>query len=169
VVKRNIEALGGVVEVDSAAGAGTRVTVRLPLTLAIIDGMTLASGGVTYVLPLASVVESMQPGQAPLHTVAAQGRVACVRGDYVPVLALADVFPTGAPAAGGPGVLVVVEADGQKVALHVDELLGQQQVVVKSLEAHYRRVPGLSGASIMGDGSVALILDASALARRARH
>jgi two-component system chemotaxis sensor kinase CheA len=171
VVRRNIAALGGSVEIDSATGLGTRITVRLPLTLAIMDGMSVASGGDTYILPLASVVESLQADSRVLRPVAGQGRVLEVRGEYLPVLRLADAFPPDEPARkrGATEIIVIVEADGVKTALVVDELLGQHQVVVKSLETNYRRQPGLSGATIMGDGRVALILDISGLIKQSRH
>ncbi len=170
VVRRNISALGGSVEIDSAAGLGTRMTVRLPLTLAIMDGMSIAIGGENYILPLASVVESMQTDSKALRPVAGQGRVLDVRGEYLPVLKLADVFPPASPVERrDEEMVVIVEADGVKTALVVDELVGQHQVVVKSLETNYRRQPGISGATIMGDGRVALILDISALIKKSRH
>ncbi len=170
VVRRNIGALNGSVEIDSAAGLGTRMTVRLPLTLAIMDGMSIAIGGEHYILPLASVVESMQADSSALRPVAGQGRVLDVRGEYLPVLKLADVFPPAAPSADRDAeMIVIVESDGVKTALVVDELIGQHQVVVKSLETNYRRQQGISGATIMGDGRVALILDVSALIKKSRH
>jgi two-component system chemotaxis sensor kinase CheA len=170
VVRKNIAALGGTVELDSAEGAGTRVTVRLPLTLAIMDGMSVGVGGETYIVPLASVVESFQLSEGMLLAVGGSGRVVKVRGDYLPVVSLAEFF--GVPRDGsGPkdSILLIVEAEGSRVALLVDELLGQQQIVVKNLETNYRRVPGISGATILGDGRVALIADVAALVRRARH
>ncbi|CAN5610606.1 chemotaxis protein CheA [soil metagenome] len=166
VVKRNILALGGTVELTSAPGMGTCVSVRLPLTLAIMDGMSISVAGELYLLPLATVVESFQTPVAGLKTLAGGGRVVKVRGDYLPVIGLDQMF--GTPFADGAldqAMLVVVEADGQRVALQVSSLVGQQQVVVKNLEANYRKVPNVSGATIMGDGSVALILDVSALVR----
>ena len=170
VVRRNISALGGSVEIESAAGLGTRMTVRLPLTLAIMDGMSIAIGGENYILPLASVVESMQADSKALRTVAGQGRVLDVRGEYLPVLKLVDVFPPATPSADRDAeMIVIVESDGVKTALVVDELVGQHQVVVKSLETNYRRQQGISGATIMGDGRVALILDISALIKKSRH
>jgi two-component system chemotaxis sensor kinase CheA len=170
VVRRNITSLGGSVEIDSAAGVGTRITVRLPLTLAIMDGMSIAIGGETYVLPLASVVESMQADARILRPVAGQSRVLDVRGEFLPVLRLADVFPPARPESRREAeMVVIVEADGVKTAMIVDELIGQHQVVVKSLETNYRRQPGIAGATIMGDGRVALILDVSALIRKSRH
>jgi len=170
VVKKNIAALGGSVELDSRLGEGTRVTVRLPLTLAIMDGMTVGVGGETYVVPLASVIELLEPGSREVKSVAGQGKVVDVRSEYLPVISLADRFVSIDRAkADRDSAMVIVESEGAKTALLVDELLGQQQVVVKSLEANYKRVPGISGATIMGDGSVALIADVAALVRSALH
>ncbi|MDC8012888.1 chemotaxis protein CheA [Tahibacter soli] len=167
VVRRNILALGGEVAIASEPGAGTRVTVRLPLTLAILDGMSVAVDGETYVLPLGYVVESLQVRPADVNLVAARHRVLRVRGEYLPLLAMRELF--GSPGAAGAQrqpVAVVVESDGRKLALEIDELVGQQQVVVKSIESNYRRVDGVSGATILGDGRVALIVDVGGLARR---
>jgi len=170
VVRRNIKALGGSVEIESVAGQGTRMTVRLPLTLAIMDGMSVAIGSDIYILPLASVVESMQTDSKALRPVPGQGRVLDIRGEYLPVLYLADAFPPAEPVARRDAeMVVIVEADGVKTAVVVDELVGQHQVVVKSLETNYRRQPGISGATIMGDGKVALIIDIAALIKKSRH
>jgi two-component system chemotaxis sensor kinase CheA len=170
VVKRNITALGGTVEIDSAEGYGMSVKVRLPLTLAIMDGMSVGVGDEVYILPLASVVESFQVQPGLIKSVGGSGRVVQVRDEFMPVLDLERVFdvPRGA-VDGPPAIMVVVEGEGARVALLVDALLGQQQVVVKNLESNYRRVDDVSGATIMGDGRVALILDVGSLARRARH
>ncbi|MBK6862579.1 MAG: chemotaxis protein CheW [Ideonella sp.] len=174
VVKRNITALGGTVEIESSEGFGMSVRVRLPLTLAIMDGMSVAVGGECYILPLASVVESFQVRADTVRTIGGSGQVVQVRDEYLPVVALDKVFGVrryacGDDDAAGQPVMVVVEADGLRAALMVDELVGQQQVVVKNLEANYRKVSDVSGATIMGDGRVALILDVGSLARRARH
>ena len=170
VVKKNITALGGTVEIDSAEGFGMSVKVRLPLTLAIMDGMSVDVGGECYILPLASVVESFQVRADTIRTIGGSGQVVQVRDEYLPVVELKRVFniPRVDPDTGS-AVMVVVEAEGHRAALLVDELLGQQQVVVKNLESNYRRVSDVSGATIMGDGRVALILDVGSLARRARH
>ena len=170
VVKKNITALGGTVEIDSAEGFGMSVKVRLPLTLAIMDGMSVDVGGECYILPLASVVESFQVRADTIRTIGGSGQVVQVRDEYLPVIELERVFniPRVDPDTGS-AVMVVVEAEGHRAALLVDELLGQQQVVVKNLESNYRRVSDVSGATIMGDGRVALILDVGSLARRARH
>ncbi|MCO5099849.1 MAG: chemotaxis protein CheW [Burkholderiaceae bacterium] len=168
VVKKNITALGGTVEIDSAEGRGTRVQVRLPLTLAIMDGMSVAVGDDCYIVPLASVVESFQLRDAVLRTIGG-GQVVHVRDEYLPVVDLERVFavPPSDRASDAP-IMVVVESEGRRAALVVDALVGQQQVVVKNLEANYRRVDGVSGATIMGDGRVALILDVGSLARKVR-
>ena len=164
VVKSNILALGGAVEVRSAKGAGSTVVVRLPLTLAILDGMTVAVGDEVFIVPLNMVIESLQPEPAQIRTIAGETRVLRMREDYVPLVNLREQYrlPSAANASGNP-IAVVVEADGRRMALEVDDLLGQQQVVVKNLESNYRRVPGISGATILGDGRVALIIDAGSL------
>ncbi len=169
VVRRNIQSMGGRVEIESMVGVGTRMTVRLPLTLAILDGMSIAVGDQTYILPLSYVMESFQPGRGDIKTLSNQARVTHVRGEYLPVIALHELFNIGCQSVDfTQGIMVVIEADGIRAALFVDALVGQHQVVIKSLEANYRRVPGISGATIMGDGHVALILDVSAIAGMAR-
>ena len=168
VVRRNILSLGGSVELSSEAGAGSCVSVRLPLTLAIMDGMSVMAGGELYLLPLSSVVESFQPSDAAVKTVAGEARVVKVREEYLPVVSLSEVLSL--PAAHDATLMhVVVEGDGRRIALEVDQLVGQQQVVVKNLEANYRKVPGVSGATILGDGRVALILHTDALLANARR
>jgi two-component system, chemotaxis family, sensor kinase CheA len=171
VVKKNITALGGTVEIDSAEGHGMSVKVRLPLTLAIMDGMSVGVGGECYILPLASVLESFQVQADTIKSIGGSGQVVQARGEYLPVVDLQRIFdvPHHHAQDNAQPIMVVVEAEGQRAALRVDELLGQQQVVVKNLEANYRRVSDVSGATIMGDGRVALILDVGSLARRARH
>ena len=169
VVRRNIQAMGGRVEIDSMLGVGTRITVRLPLTLAILDGMSVAVGDQTYILPLSYVIESLQPEPGDIKTLSNQGRVIQVRGEYLPVLVLPELFGIKSRWRHfTQGIMIVIDADGMKAALCVDALIGQHQVVIKSLEANYRRVVGVSGATIMGDGHVALILDVSAIAGMAR-
>ena len=170
VVKRNISSLGGTVEIDSVAGQGMKVSVRLPLTLAIMDGMSVGVGEEVYILPLSSVVESFQVKGDDVNTVANGTQLVKVRDEYMPVIALERTFQVPrADENETSNIMVVVEADGSRVALLVDELLGQHQVVVKNLETNYRKVPNVSGATILGDGTVALILDTAALVRRARH
>ncbi|MGN6223533.1 chemotaxis protein CheA [Pseudoxanthomonas sp.] len=167
VVRRNIQALGGEVQLESSAGHGTRVVIRLPLTLAILDGMTVAVGDETLILPLGYVLEALQPQAEDVRTLAGEGRVLRVRGEYLPLLSLNEYYRYGHARTTQP-LVVVVEGDGQKLALEVDELLGQQQVVVKNLENNYRRVDGISGATILGDGRVALIVDVGGLVRSLR-
>ncbi|MDP2075537.1 chemotaxis protein CheA [Hydrogenophaga sp.] len=170
VVKKNITALNGTVEIDSAEGYGMRVSVRLPLTLAIMDGMSVRVSDEVYILPLSSVIESFQIKPTDINTLAQGAQVVKVRDEYMPVIELERVFQVPRfEHSGASPIMVVVEADGQRVALMVDELLGQQQVVIKNLESNYRRVPNVSGATILGDGKVSLILDTSSLVRRSRH
>lgn len=167
VVRRNIQALGGEVQIESNTGAGTRVLIRLPLTLAILDGMTVSVAGETVILPLAYVLEALQPQAEDIRTMAGEGRVLRVRGEYLPILSLGEYYGYGAQTNAEP-LVVVVEGDGQKIALEVDELVGQQQVVVKNIENNYRRIAGVSGATILGDGRVALIVDIGGLVRSLR-
>ncbi|ODU60587.1 MAG: chemotaxis protein CheA [Comamonadaceae bacterium SCN 68-20] len=170
VVKRNIAALNGSVEIDSAEGYGMRVAVRLPLTLAIMDGMSVGVGNEVYILPLSSVVESFQVNPDDVSTVAQGSQLVKVRDEYMPVISLERVFQVPRQDQDKSStIMVVVESDGSRIALLVDELLGQHQVVVKNLESNYRKVANVSGATILGDGTVALILDTSSLVRRARH
>jgi len=170
VVKKNIAALGGRVEIDSMTGIGTRMTVRLPLTLAILDGMSVRVGNETYIIPLSYVVESLQATKAMVRSVSGVDRLIQVRGEYLSVVPLHESFGVeGGQTDWTQGIMVVLEADGAKAALFVDELVGQHQVVIKSLEANFRRVPGLSGATIMGDGRVAMILDAPGLVDGAKR
>ncbi|HET8611128.1 MAG TPA: chemotaxis protein CheW [Burkholderiales bacterium] len=170
VVKRNIQALGGRVEIDSSPGLGARIAVRLPLTLAILDGMSIGVGDQIFIVALNHVVESLQVSTKDLRTVSGKGRVISVRGDYLPVLALHELFNITPKAADyDHGIMVILESDGGRAAFFVDELLGQHQVVIKSLETNYRKVPGVSGATIMGDGRVALILDVAGLVKMSRH
>lgn len=170
VVKKNIASLGGTVEIDSAEGYGMSVKVRLPLTLAIMDGMSVRVSDEVYILPLSSVIESFQINPSSINTVAQGAQLVKVRDEYMPVIELEKVFDVPRfEFHGGSPIMVVVEADGSRVALMVDELLGQQQVVIKNLESNYRKVPNVSGATILGDGKVALILDTSGLVRRSRH
>ena len=146
------------------------VKVRLPLTLAIMDGMSVGVGAESYILPLSSVVESFQIEADTIKTVGGNNRVVRVREEYMPVLDLEAVFSVPREGRGeGNGIMVIVEAEGGRIAVLVDELLGQQQVVVKNLESNYRKVPNVSGATILGDGRVALILDVGALVRHSRH
>jgi two-component system chemotaxis sensor kinase CheA len=170
VVKRNIAALGGTVDIDSDFGRGMKVSVRLPLTLAIMDGMSVRVGDEVYILPLSAVVESFQVQDDAVSTVAQGAQLVKVRDEFMPVIELERLFQVPPSVDnGGSGIMVVVESEGSRAALLVSELLGQHQVVVKNLESNYRKVANVSGATILGDGKVALILDIGALVRRTRH
>lgn len=169
VVRRNIQAMGGRIDIESMLGIGTTMTLRLPLTLAILDGMSVAVGDETFIIPLTFITESLQPQALDVKGVAGHGRVLKVRGDYVPLIALYDAFNIVPKVTElHRGLCVLLEADGERVALFVDDLLGQHQVVIKNLESNYRKVPGISGATIMGDGRVALILDVPSIISMAR-
>ena len=170
VVKRNIASMGGTVDIRSARGFGTTISISLPLTLAILDGMSIRSGDEIYILPLSFVVESLQPAREDIRDIAGRGRVLKVRGEYLPLIPLYQMFDiTPRITEPSEGIVVILETEGKKAALFVDELVGQQQVVVKNLEANYRKVAGISGATILGDGGVALILDVAALVRSSRQ
>jgi two-component system chemotaxis sensor kinase CheA len=170
VVKRNIEAMGGVVEIRSAKGFGTTISISLPLTLAILDGMSIRVGDEVYILPLGFVIESLQPAPEDVKEISGKGRVIKVRGEYLPLVPLYQMFDI-TPRFTDPcqGIVIIVETDGRKAGLFVDDLVGQQQVVVKNLESNYRKVAGISGATILGDGGVSLILDVAALIRSSRQ
>ncbi|MGC8853916.1 MAG: chemotaxis protein CheA [Halothiobacillaceae bacterium] len=159
VVKSNIQALGGSLEVKSEQGRGTRIILRLPLTLSIMDGQLIVVGGQIFVLPLLSIVESLQLNPNNLARVAGRAEVYKLRDQYIPVIRLHEIFRLPQGQASERPLLVIVEGDGVQVGLMIDDLLGQQQVVIKSLETHFRKVEGLSGSTILGDGTVALILD----------
>jgi two-component system chemotaxis sensor kinase CheA len=166
VVKRNIQEMGGHVEIHSRGGQGTTTRIVLPLTLAILNGMSVKVGSEAYILPLSYVIESLQPLPEHLHSITADGHVIRVRGEYLPLIELHRVFDVaGAQTHPTQGILVIVQADDSRFALLVDELLGQHQVVVKNLETNYRKVPGISAATILGDGSVAFIIDVGAMPR----
>ncbi|CDG82157.1 chemotaxis protein CheA [Janthinobacterium agaricidamnosum] len=170
VVKRNIGAMGGVVEIRSAKGFGTTISISLPLTLAILDGMSIRVGDEVYILPLGFVIESLQPAPQDIKEISGKGLVVKVRGEYLPLIPLYQMFEI-TPRFTNPseGICVILETEGRKAALFVDDLVGQQQVVVKNLESNYRKVVGISGATILGDGGVSLILDVAALIRSSRQ
>jgi two-component system, chemotaxis family, sensor kinase CheA len=170
VVKRNIEGLGGAVSIKTALGKGTIFTLKLPLTLAIIEGMTVRVGKETYIVPLLSILESMRPKAGAIKTVVGKGELLDVRNTYLPMMRLYDVFslqpeyidPTKA-------ILMILETEGEQVAVMVDEILGQQQVVIKSMEQNFRKIEGIAGATILGDGTVGFILDVRGLIEMSRR
>jgi two-component system, chemotaxis family, sensor kinase CheA len=168
VVRRNVKALGGKIDLKSEPGRGSRFTITLPLTLAIVDGQSVAVGTETYIVPLISIVESMQLKATGVTRLSGRSEVLSFRGDYLPIIRLHELFGVEPRSrALHEGLVVVAEGDGRRVGLFVDDLLGQQQVVIKSLETNYGHIEGVSGATILGDGSVALILDVPGLIRAA--
>lgn len=170
VVKRNIQSMGGRVEIQSKLGEGTNTRIVLPLTLAILDGMSIRVGGETFILPLSTVLESLQPSKDEMYAMAGDDVVIKVRDEYLPVIAIHEVLDVeNAITDPTKSIAVIVQGEGRRYAMLVDELVGQQQVVVKNLEDNYRKVPGISAATILGDGSVALILDITGLHRLSRY
>lgn len=170
VVKRNIHEMGGHVEINSVLGQGTTIRIVLPLTLAILNGMSVKVGNEVYILPLNYVIESLQPLAKDIHSISTDEHVVHVRGEYLALVELHKLFDV-AEAVQSPtqGIAVIVQAEGTRFALLVDELVGQHQVVVKNLETNYRKVPGISAATILGDGNVALIIDVVAIQRTNRE
>jgi two-component system chemotaxis sensor kinase CheA len=166
VVRRNVKELGGKIEIRSESGKGSRFIITLPLTLAIVDGQSVSVGGETYIVPLTSIIESLQLQTHMVGKLSGRGEVFSFRGDYLPIVRLHDVFAVTPKAhALHEGLIVVAEGDGRRIGLFVDELLGQQQVVIKSMETNYGTIDGVAGATILGDGAVALILDLPGLIR----
>lgn len=169
VVRRNIRDLGGSVEIKSQLGQGTTMLIRLPLTLAILDGQLVSVGSQTYIVPLTSIIESLQIRPKQVKSIASKAQVYLLRNEYIPIIRLSDIFGVVTDNDGlDGGLMVVVEGGGQKAGLVVDDLLAQQQVVIKSLETNFKPVSGLSGATILGDGTVALILDTVGLIKHSK-
>ncbi|MGR9114528.1 MAG: chemotaxis protein CheA [Gammaproteobacteria bacterium] len=167
VVKKNIQSLGGTIEIASEPGEGSTIAIHLPLTLAILDGQSIAVGDETYIVPLGSIIESINITDDLLNRITGKGETFRLRGEYLPIVRMHKIFdvPTAKATKLTDGLIVVVEGQGVRCGLFVDDLLGQQQVVIKSLEANYRQIEGVSGATILGDGSVSLILDIPGLVR----
>jgi len=163
VVKRNIEELGGHIEVESTLGKGSKFTISLPLTLAILDGQLVKVSGEVYIIPLLTIIESIQIDTGCVKHAAGGVELYRLRDENIPILRLQDEFEMGASGDLQDRILCFVEAAGNRVGLLIDELLDQQQVVIKSLESNYSKVAGISGATILGDGSVSLILDIQGL------
>lgn len=164
VVRRNIKSLGGTIDIQSEEGKGSTFRIRLPLTLAILDGLLVRVGSETYIISLVSITESIQFDPSNLNTITGNIEMYRIRENYIPIIRLHDVFSIEPVSAeGGTGLLVIIESEGMQVGLFVDDLIGQQQVVIKSLEANYKQVEGISGATILGDGTVSLILDVPGL------
>jgi len=167
VVRRNIQTLGGNIEIISELGKGSTIAIHLPLTLAILDGQSIAVGEERFIIPLGAIIESINIKESMLNRVAGRGETFRLRDEYLPIVRMHEIFGVKTAQATKliDGLVVVVEGQGLRCGLFIDDLLGQQQVVIKSLEANYRKVEGVSGATILGDGSVALILDIPGLVR----
>jgi len=165
VVRRNIASLGGSVAIHSSAGYGTTITIQLPLTLAVLEGMVVSVGDEQYIVPLEFVAEAIKPSAKDVKMVANHASLVQVRGEYLPLIRLSDVVEAGDADPSKAELCLVVEVDNRRAALLIEGLLGQQQLVVKSLDAHLHAVPGVAGATILGDGRVALILDVSSIVR----
>jgi two-component system, chemotaxis family, sensor kinase CheA len=170
VVRRNIRALGGTIDVKSTRGKGSTFNIRLPLTLAILDGQLVRIGHDIYILSLLSIIESLRVNSKYVNALAGRAEVYKLRDEYIPILRLYELFDIPATSTKlEEGLLVIVEGDGQKIGLFVDELLSQQQIVIKSLESNYKQIQGVSGATILGDGNVALILDVAGIIQLFHH
>jgi len=165
VVKRNIQNLGGRITVQGDPGRGTKFVLTLPLTLAVLDGMIVRVGDETYVLPLSSIIETIRPSKQDIHQLVNNSEMLSMRGEFLPIIYLSRIFSVNQGIADATkGLVVIVDVEGgNRVGLVIDELMGQQQVVIKSLESNYRRLEGISGATILGDGRVSLILDPASI------
>jgi len=165
VVNRNIADLGGTVELSSKQGIGSKFTIRLPLTLAILDGQMIRIGNQIYIVPIHSIIETVQMSSEQLSSVAGNDELYHYRGGYIPIIKLKKVFNAPDDEYDAHNLLVIVDIGGKHFGFRVDEVVGQQQVVIKSLESNFKQVQGIAGATVLGDGSVALILDVLALSR----
>lgn len=166
VVRRNIQSLGGNIEIRSELGKGSTIAIHLPLTLAILDGQSIAVGDERFIIPLGAILESVNVTEDLINRVAGKGETFRLRDEYLPIIRMHEIFDIKTEATKlTEGLVVVVDGQGMRCGLFIDDLLGQQQVVIKSLEANYRKIEGVSGATILGDGSVALILDIPGLVR----
>jgi two-component system chemotaxis sensor kinase CheA len=166
VVRRNINDLGGHVQISSKEGLGSTIRIRLPLTLAILDGQLVRVGKEVYIISLLAIVETIQVARERVNTLVGRTEVFRLRDEYLPVVKLCDQFGVEPDSRSAEdGLLVVIEADGKRAGVLVDDLLAQQQVVIKSLESNFKAVPGIAGATILGDGTVALIIDVPGLIR----
>lgn len=170
VVKKNVEALSGTITITSSPGKGTKIRIRLPLTLAILDGLSVSVAGQIYVIPLLAIVQSLRPAPADIRVVFGKGEMLLLRNDTLPLIRLHEVFSLeGGVREPSQGIVVIVEAHGKRVGLLVDDVVGQLQVVIKNLEQHFRRVMGFIGATILGDGRVGFIIDVDEVVRRAEQ
>jgi two-component system chemotaxis sensor kinase CheA len=167
---KNVKGMGGRVQIKSVAGKGSSFIIRLPLTMAILDGLTVRVGAQVFIIPLNVIIESLQPKPEEVSTVSGKGELINIRGEYFPMIRLHSLFNIpDSLTRPEQAILSLVEAEGEKFVLMIDELVGQQQVVIKSLESNYKKVEGTAGGTILGDGRVALILDMGSLLTLARN
>lgn len=166
VVKRNIQDMGGRIQIGFTEGRGTVTRILLPLTLAILDGMSVKVADDVFIVPLSAIISTLQPRQEDIYRLAGEEKMLLVRGEYLPLVEMHQVFGIEeAERDLAKSIALIVQNAGNRYALLVDRLIGQQQVVVKNVESNYRKIPGISAATIMGDGSVALIIDVAELQR----
>lgn len=159
VVRRNIQELGGVIEVESTEGEGSKFTIRLPLTLSILDGQLTSLNNDIYILPLTNIIESIQISPDQINRITEESAVYSLRNEFIPLIGVKEIFGFGQEEQAEKQFVVIVEAKDKKYGLLVDELSSQQQVVLKNIDSHYRQIEGISGATILGDGKIALIID----------
>ena len=170
VVRKNIEGLGGNVDLENTPGKGSCFTISLPLTLAILDGMIVRVGAEYYIIPINNIIETLRPKSGDVRPIASGGAVINVRGEFIPIMHLHELFRIrNAEHDASKALVVLIENGKEQFGIVVDELVGQQQVVIKSLEENSDRIEGVSGATILGDGKVSLILDMGALSRMSKR